>query len=348
MAIKSFEEYEIVHTDLFDAWKPDYPILETKNLKKWFPVAEQSLLYSKTVNFIKAVDGVNLFLYKGETLGLVGESGCGKSTTSKTLIKLEKPTEGSVYFKGIDMYQPMTREEELAIKRQIQMVFQDPYASLNPRRMVLDIIKEPFDIHFPDMPYEEKESRVLEILAKVGLEDYHALRYPHEFSGGQRQRIGIARALAMNPEVILLDEPVSALDVSVQAQILNLLHDLQTDFGLTYMFIAHDLSVIKHVSDRVAVMYLGKIMEMAPTGELFRRTAHPYTIALLSAIPRPDPRIKMDRIILEGDPPSPINTPKGCPFHPRCWKAQDICKQKQPPLKEISPNHYVACWFPEA
>ncbi|MHA1114730.1 MAG: ATP-binding cassette domain-containing protein [Candidatus Heimdallarchaeum aukensis] len=346
--MRSFEEYEVIDTDLFSAWDPNkFPILETKNLKKWFPVAEQSLLYSKTVNFIKAVDGVNLFLNKGETLGLVGESGCGKSTTSKTIIKLEEPTEGSVYFKGIDMFQPMTRVEELAIKRQIQMVFQDPYASLNPRRMVLDIIKEPFDIHFADMPYEEKEARVLEILSKVGLEDYHALRYPHEFSGGQRQRIGIARALAMNPEVILLDEPVSALDVSVQAQILNLLHDLQIDFKLTYMFIAHDLSVIKHVSDRVAVMYLGKIMEMAPTGELFRNTAHPYTIALLSAIPRPDPRIKMDRIILEGDPPSPINTPSGCPFHPRCWKAKEVCSQKQPPLEEVKPNHYVSCWFPE-
>ncbi|MBY8999398.1 MAG: ATP-binding cassette domain-containing protein, partial [Candidatus Heimdallarchaeota archaeon] len=318
-------------------------ILSLFNLKKWFPISQQSILFSRVVANIKAVDGVNLFLNKGETLGLVGESGCGKSTTARVAVKLEEPTEGSVYFKGVDIFQPMTREEELAIKRQLQMVFQDPYSSLNPRRMVLDLLKEPFDIHYPDMTYEEKESRVLEILAKVGLEDYHALRYPHEFSGGQRQRIGIARALSIHPEVVLLDEPVSALDVSVQAQILNLLHDLQIEFNLTYMFIAHDLSVIKHVSDRVAVMYLGKIMEMCPTGELFRKTAHPYAVSLLSAIPRPDPRIKMDRIILEGDVPSPVNPPPGCPFNPRCYKAQEICSKVTPPLDELRPGHFVSC-----
>jgi len=334
--------------DLFKDWdEKTQPILQLVNLKKWFPVSQQSLLFSRVVAYIKAVDGVNLFVNKGETLGLVGESGCGKSTTARVTVKLEEPTAGSVYFKGVDVFQPMTEKEELSIKRQLQMVFQDPYSSLNPRRMVLDIIKEPFDIHYPDMPYEEKEARVLEILAKVGLEDYHALRYPHEFSGGQRQRIGIARALAIHPEVVLLDEPVSALDVSVQAQILNLLHDLQQEFDLTYIFIAHDLSVIKHVSDRVAVMYLGKIMELAPTGVLFRKTAHPYSVALLSAIPRPDPRIKMKRIILEGDVPSPINPPPGCPFHPRCWKAQEKCKRETPPLEEIEPGHYVACWYPE-
>ncbi|MHA1398571.1 MAG: ABC transporter ATP-binding protein [Candidatus Heimdallarchaeaceae archaeon] len=342
----SLEEYERI--DLFSAWdSKTQPIINLINLKKWFPVSEQAVLFSKIVANIKAVDGVNLFLNKGETLGLVGESGCGKSTTARVISKLEEPTEGSVYFKGIDIFQPMTREEELAIKRQLQMVFQDPYSSLNPRRMVLDLIKEPFDIHYPDMTYEEKESRVLEILAKVGLEDYHALRYPHEFSGGQRQRIGIARALAIHPEVILLDEPVSALDVSVQAQILNLLHDLQLEFDLTYMFIAHDLSVIKHVSDRVAVMYLGKIMETAPTGDLFRKTGHPYSVSLLSAIPRPDPRIKMDRIILEGDVPSPINPPSGCPFHPRCYKAQEKCSKEMPVLRELKPNHFVACHYPE-
>jgi oligopeptide transport system ATP-binding protein len=342
----TLEEYETV--DLFSNWDAKtQPIITLDNLKKWFPVSQQSVLFSRVVANIKAVDGVNLFLKKGETLGLVGESGCGKSTTARVTVKLEEPTEGSVYFKGIDIFQPMTREEELAVKRQLQMVFQDPYSSLNPRRMVLDLIKEPFDIHYPDMLYEEKESRVLEILAKVGLEDYHALRYPHEFSGGQRQRLGIARALAIHPEVILLDEPVSALDVSVQAQILNLLHDLQKDFDLTFMFIAHDLSVIKHVSDRVAVMYLGKIMEMCPTGELFRKTAHPYAVSLLSAIPRPDPRIKMDRIILEGDVPSPINPPSGCPFHPRCYKAQEICSKVTPPLEELEPDHYVSCHFPE-
>ena len=346
MVSDSFERYETV--DLFSDWdSKTQPILNLINLKKWFPVSQQSILFSKVVANIKAVDGVNLFLNKGETLGLVGESGCGKSTTARVSVKLEEPTEGSVYFKGVDVFRPMVKEEELSIKRQLQMVFQDPYSSLNPRRMILDIIKEPYDIHFPDMTYEEKESRVLEILAKVGLEDYHALRYPHEFSGGQRQRLGIARALAINPEVILLDEPVSALDVSVQAQILNLLHDLQIDFDLTYMFIAHDLSVIKHVSDRVAVMYLGKIMEMCPTGELFRRTAHPYSVSLLSAIPRPDPRIKMDRIILEGDVPSPIDPPPGCPFHPRCYKAQEICSQATPLLEQIEPDHYVACHFPE-
>lgn len=342
----SLEQYETV--DLFSNWDAKtQPILILDNLKKWFPVSQQSVLFSRVVANIKAVDGVNLFLNKGETLGLVGESGCGKSTTARVAVKLEEPTEGSIYFKGIDIFQPMTREEELAVKRQLQMVFQDPYSSLNPRRMVLDLIKEPFDIHYPDMLYEEKESRVLEILAKVGLEDYHALRYPHEFSGGQRQRLGIARSLAIHPEVILLDEPVSALDVSVQAQILNLLHDLQKDFDLTFMFIAHDLSVIKHVSDRVAVMYLGKIMEMCPTGELFRKTAHPYSVSLLSAIPRPDPRIKMDRIILEGDVPSPINPPTGCPFHPRCYKAQEICSKVTPPLEELESDHYVSCHFPE-
>ena len=343
---ETLEEYETV--DLFAEWnEKTQPIITLDNLKKWFPVSQQSVLFSRVVANIKAVDGVNLFLRKGETLGLVGESGCGKSTTAKVTVKLEEPTEGSVYFKGIDIFQPMAREEELAVKRQLQMVFQDPYSSLNPRRMVLDLIKEPFDIHYPDMLYEEKESRVLEILAKVGLEDYHALRYPHEFSGGQRQRLGIARALAIHPEVILLDEPVSALDVSVQAQILNLLHDLQKDFDLTFMFIAHDLSVIKHVSDRVAVMYLGKIMEMCPTGELFRKTAHPYSVSLLSAIPRPDPRIKMDRIILEGDVPSPINPPSGCPFHPRCYKAQEICSEVTPELDELEPDHYNSCHFPE-
>ncbi len=342
----TLEEYETV--DLFSNWdQKTQPIITIDNLKKWFPVSQQSILFSRVVANIKAVDGVNLFLNKGETLGLVGESGCGKSTTARVAVKLEEPTEGSVYFKGIDIFQPMSREEELAVKRQLQMVFQDPYSSLNPRRMVLDLIKEPFDIHYPDMLYEEKESRVLEILAKVGLEDYHALRYPHEFSGGQRQRLGIARSLAIHPEVILLDEPVSALDVSVQAQILNLLHDLQKEFNLTFMFIAHDLSVIKHVSDRVAVMYLGKIMEMCPTGELFRKTAHPYSVSLLSAIPRPDPRIKMDRIILEGDVPSPINPPSGCPFHPRCYKAQEICSKVTPQLEELQPNHYVSCHFPE-
>ena len=342
----TLEEYETV--DLFSNWdQKTQPIITIDNLKKWFPVSQQSILFSRVVANIKAVDGVNLFLNKGETLGLVGESGCGKSTTARVAVKLEEPTEGSIYFKGIDIFQPMSREEELAVKRQLQMVFQDPYSSLNPRRMVLDLIKEPFDIHYPDMLYEEKESRVLEILAKVGLEDYHALRYPHEFSGGQRQRLGIARSLAIHPEVILLDEPVSALDVSVQAQILNLLHDLQKDFNLTFMFIAHDLSVIKHVSDRVAVMYLGKIMEMCPTGELFRKTAHPYSVSLLSAIPRPDPRIKMDRIILEGDVPSAINPPSGCPFHPRCYKAQEICSKVTPPLEELESDHYLSCHFLE-
>ncbi|MCF2143858.1 MAG: ABC transporter ATP-binding protein [Candidatus Heimdallarchaeota archaeon] len=323
-------------------------LLELRDLRKWFPVKEQGFIASRQVANVKAVDGVNLQIYKGETLGLVGESGCGKTTTGKVIVKLEPPTTGQVLYRGQDIYSFHTREDEMYFKRNVQMIFQDPYSSLNPRMLVMDIIGEGLQIHESHMPRQQREQIVYDLLEKVGLEDYHAMRYPHEFSGGQRQRIGIARALAVNPELVVADEPVSALDVSVQAQILNLMQDLQKEFNLTYIFVAHDLSVIKHVSDRVAVMYLGTIVEYGTNRQIFQKTAHPYSVALMSAIPRPDPRRKMKRIVLPGEPPSPINIPSGCRFHPRCYKSDnDKCIKEDPPMIELEPGHFVKCHYPE-
>ncbi|NHJ41269.1 MAG: ABC transporter ATP-binding protein [Asgard group archaeon] len=323
-------------------------LLELRDLRKWFPVKEQGFVGSRQVANIKAVDGINLEVFQGETLGLVGESGCGKTTTGKVIVKLEEPTTGQVLYKGQDIYAFSTRIDEMHFKRNVQMIFQDPYSSLNPRMLIMDIIGEGLSIHESKMPRKQREEVVYDLLDRVGLEDYHALRYPHEFSGGQRQRIGIARALAVNPELVVADEPVSALDVSVQAQILNLMQDLQTEFNLTYIFVAHDLSVIKHVSDRVAVMYLGSIVEYGTNRQIFTRTAHPYSVALMSAIPRPDPRKKMKRIVLAGEPPSAVSIPPGCRFHPRCYKSDgNKCEKEDPPIIEIEKRHFVKCHYPE-
>ncbi|MEA2070192.1 MAG: ABC transporter ATP-binding protein [Asgard group archaeon] len=326
----------------------DQVLLELIDLRKWFPVKEQSFIGSRKVADVKAVDGVNLTIYKGETLGLVGESGCGKTTTGKLIVKLENPTTGQILYKNQDVYGFHSKQDEMHFKRNVQMIFQDPYSSLDPRMLVLDIIAEGLDVHEPKMGKKTRDQIVFDLLNKVGLEDYHAMRYPHEFSGGQRQRIGIARAIAINPELIVADEPVSALDVSVQAQILNLMQDLQKEFNLTYIFIAHDLSVIKHVSDRVAVMYLGTIVEYGENSQVFYNTSHPYTVSLMSAIPRPDPRRKMKRIVLPGEPPSAMDVPPGCRFHPRCYKSDgDKCVKEDPPVVEVEPGHYVKCHYPE-
>ena len=335
----SFEQYldENAHDTL----------LSIRGLKKWYPVTENRVLFSRIVGYVKAVDGVSFDIPRGKTLGLVGESGCGKSTLARTIVRLEPFQAGTLFLEDQNISSFSSRKEELAFRKRVQMVFQDPYASLNPRRLVMDIIKEPLDIHRKDLSREEKRKMVIDLLETVGLEEYHALRYPHEFSGGQRQRIGIARALILRPDLIILDEPVSALDVSVQASILNLLHDLQEQFGLAYLFIAHDLSVVKHVSDHVAIMYLGKIMEIGSTEDVFTHPTHPYTVSLLSAIPIPDPDIEKARIILQGDVPSPINVPPGCRFHPRCYKAQEICSQVEPELREVRPGVWTACHFPE-
>jgi len=311
-------------------------LIEVKNLKKYFPV--KMGLGKKA--YIKAVDDVSFFIKKGETLGLVGESGCGKSTTGRTIIRLYEPTSGQIIFKGEDI----TKRDMLPYRKSMQMIFQDPYASLNPRMTVGDIIGEPLEIHNIAKGNEKKE-RVQELLRLVGLSSEHANRYPHEFSGGQRQRIGIARALAVEPEFIICDEPISALDVSIQAQIVNMLEDLQQKFSLTYLFIAHDLSMVKHISSRVGVMYLGKLVELAESNELYSNPLHPYTQALLSAIPIPDPKISKERtrIILEGDVPSPLNPPTGCRFRTRCKYAFDRCKEEEPKFRDVGSGHYVAC-----
>ena len=344
------------------------PLLSIKGLYKWFPVKKRGLVGASNVSYIKAIDGVSFDVYKGESFGLVGESGSGKSTVSKCIVKLEEPTEGSIQFKGEDVTE--LKSKNLArFRRSVQMIFQDPFSSLDPRMLVGDIMKEGLVIHYrPSLPtrmvnavFRRKISsesgdvlsedaihgRMLWLLKKVGLEVYHSLRYSHEFSGGQRQRIGIARALSLSPEFIIADEPVSALDVSVQASILNLLSELRAEFNLTLLFIAHDLSVVRHVCDRVAVMYLGRIMEIASCDELFSSPMHPYSISLLSAIPHPDPRLKRERIILEGDIPSPIDVPSGCRFHPRCFKATDECQVKEPELIELEEGRFVACLYPE-
>ena len=316
------------------------PLLEVKNLVKHFPITK-GIIFSKQVGAVKAVDGISFTVNRGETLGLVGESGCGKTTTGRVILRLIEPTSGEVWFDGKNV--PERRKADLPeLRKDMQIIFQDPYASLNPRMTVGDIIAEPLHIHGLAKG-KEREKRVQKLLDVVGLSSFHARRFPHEFSGGQRQRIGIARALAVNPKLIICDEPVSALDVSIQAQVINLLQDLQKEFGLTYLFIAHDLSVVKHISDRVAVMYLGKIVELADKERLYANPKHPYTQALLSAIPIADPTVKKERIILKGDVPSPINPPSGCRFHTRCPYAMDICKQVEPEFIDTGDGHFVAC-----
>jgi oligopeptide/dipeptide ABC transporter ATP-binding protein len=308
-------------------------LLNVEGMKVYYPVKGD---FGKGREFVKAVDGVSFEVRKGEVFGIVGESGCGKSTLGRGICKLETPTAGE----DISSY---GRKQMRSVRKKVQMVFQDPYASLNPRMSIFDIIAEPLIIHGLTKSKKELEDRVMELLRKVGLDDYHANRYPHEFSGGQRQRIGIARALAVEPELIIADEPVSALDVSIQAQVLNLLHQLQKEFNLTYIFVAHDLSVVEHISDRVGVMYLGNFVEVGDKRKLYSNPLHPYTQALLSAVPVPDPTAKKDRIILEGSIPSALNPPSGCKFHTRCPRCMDICKQKAPERYQVSDDHYVYC-----
>ncbi|PUU88013.1 ABC transporter ATP-binding protein [Halanaerobium sp.] len=315
-------------------------LLEVKNLKKYFPV--KAGVFKRTVAHVKAVDDISFAVKEGETLGLVGESGCGKSTTGRTILRLLEATEGKVIFDGKSIMD-LDKKEMREVRRDMQIIFQDPYASLNPRMTVADIVGEPLDIHKLAKNKQERNEKVKEILENVGLGEEYMNRYPHEFSGGQRQRIGVARALAVDPKLIIADEPVSALDVSVQAQVVNLLQDLQKEYGLTYLFIAHDLSVVKHISDRVAVMYLGKIVELTDKKELFKNPIHPYTQSLLSAIPEADPKKKKDRIVLEGDVPSPVDPPSGCRFHPRCPKAFEPCSVKEPEFKEYGDGHFAAC-----
>jgi oligopeptide transport system ATP-binding protein len=324
-------------------------VLKAENLVKHYPIKAGVL--RRTVGYVKAVDGVSFELYKGETLGIVGESGCGKSSLARLLMRLEEPTAGTLTFDGTDVYSQKGREMR-RLRRDIQIVFQDPYTSLNPRKTVGDIVGEPFEIHTDVLPKRDRRQRVQQLLELVGLNPEHINRYPHQFSGGQRQRIGIARGLALNPKVIICDEPVSALDVSVQAQVVNLLGELQTGLGLAYIFIAHDLSVVRHISDRVGVMYLGKIVEIGDENQIYSRPTHPYTQALLSAVPMPDPttRHSREQIVLTGDVPSPANPPPACRFHTRCWKAQEICSIEEPLLvarPDGESAHDSACHFAE-
>jgi peptide/nickel transport system ATP-binding protein len=318
-------------------------LLEVRGLKKYFPIRRGPL--QKTIGEVKAVDDVSFFLNKGETLSLVGESGCGKTTTSRCILRAITPTAGEVLLtdngQTIDVT-TLPKDELRSLRRQMQMIFQDPFSSLNPRMTLLDIVGEPLFVHGVGS-LQERTDRVVELLQLVGLRPEYMRRYPHAFSGGQRQRIGIARALALNPRLVVADEPVSALDVSVQAQILNLLLELQERLGLTYLFVAHDLSVVKHISARVAVMYVGRIVETAPAEQLFAAPKHPYTEALLSAVPKPDPRLRSERMLLPGEVADPANTPPGCHFHPRCKYARDICREKTPLQEEIAPNHFVRC-----
>lgn len=315
-------------------------LLRAENIVKRFPI--HGGLFSKEIAAVKAVQNVSFDIKKGETLGLVGESGCGKSTLGRSLIRLIEPTSGKIFFKDKDITN-ISGNELRELRKKMQIIFQDPYASLNPRMTIGSILEEPLIIHnLFDSP-KDRSDRIIELINLVGLRPEHLSRYPHEFSGGQRQRVGIARALAVNPELIICDEPVSALDVSIQAQVINLLMELQQKLGLTYVFIAHDLKVVEHVSHRVAVMYLGQIVEMADADELYRNPQHPYTKALLSAIPVPDPKPRAERIILTGDVPSPINPPPGCHFNPRCPVAGDSCRTDAPQLKEVSTQHFVSC-----
>ncbi|HMD88051.1 MAG TPA: ABC transporter ATP-binding protein [Anaerolineaceae bacterium] len=318
----------------------DKNLVRVEHLRKYFPV--RGGVIQRVVGWVQAVDDVSFTIKDGETLGMVGESGCGKTTVGRTMLRLTEPSGGQIFFSDVDVFSLKGRGLK-DMRRNMQIIFQDPYASLDPRLPIGDSIMEGLRIHNIGTP-KERYGVVLDMLHKVGLEEYHAHRYPHEFSGGQRQRIGIARALALQPKFIVCDEPVSALDVSIQSQVLNLLKDLQHEFGLTYLFIAHNLSVVEHISDRVAVMYLGKMVELTDREELFRSPLHPYTQALMSAIPIPDPKIKRDRIILKGDVPSPLHPPSGCRFHPRCPVAIEHCSVQEPPFLEVSPGHYAACW----
>ncbi|PLR91590.1 ABC transporter ATP-binding protein [Bacillus sp. T33-2] len=321
------------------------PLLDVKNIKKYYPVKKS--FFNRSREWVKAVDDVSFTVDEGETLGIVGESGCGKSTLGRNILRLQKPTGGQVIYRDTDITN--YRESQLRhIRREMQIVFQDPYASLNPKHKVSEIVGEPLRVHRQGSRGERRD-RVQSLLEKVGLDRNHISRYPHEFSGGQRQRIGIARALALNPRLIVCDEPISALDVSVQSQVINLLQDLQEELGLTYLFISHDLSVIRHICNRVAVMYLGKIVELGSTEEIYLAPAHPYTQALLSAIPLPNPlqQRKRARIILQGDVPNPINPPSGCRFHTRCPLATDLCKQEEPKFEEKKPGRWVACHYPQ-
>ena len=315
-------------------------LLEVKNLKKYFSV--KAGVFRKTVGYIKAVDDISFYINKGETLGLVGESGCGKSTTGLTILRLEEATMGMINFEGKNILS-FNSSELKEMRKKMQIIFQDPYDSLNPRMKVADIVGEPLDIYHLAKNKEDRNNKIKKLLDKVGLQKEHMSRYAHEFSGGQRQRIGIARVLAVEPKLIIADEPVSALDVSVQAQVINLLQDLQDELNLTYLFIAHDLNVVEHISNRIAVMYLGKIVEMCNKKDLYKNALHPYSKSLLSAIPVPDPTIIKKRIILQGDVPSPRNPPSGCRFHTRCPKAMDICSKEEPEFKDYDGGHFVAC-----
>jgi peptide/nickel transport system ATP-binding protein len=330
----------------------DRVLLEVKGLKKYFPI--QAGFMRRVVGYVKAVDDVSFFVREGETLGLVGESGCGKSTAGRSIIRLYEPTAGQVIFKsrvlsgnGHDTtvnLVDLDKKQLKAVRSEISMIFQDPINSLNPRMTVSDIIGEPMVIHGRKMG-KEAEAKIVNLLERVGLRSDHLRRYPHEFSGGQRQRIGIARALALNPRLVICDEPVSALDVSIQAQTLNLMQDLQKEFNLAYIFVAHDMSVVEHISDRVAVMYVGKVVEMAKTEDLFAQPLHPYTEALLSSIPKPDPLYKSERILMQGEVADPSNPPSGCYFHPRCTYAQELCKTHAPEFREVRPEHWASCHF---
>jgi oligopeptide transport system ATP-binding protein len=332
--------------NLTRAWTSEDPLIEVRGLKTWFPIT--SGILQRTVAHVRAVDGVDLTIKQGETLGLVGESGCGKSTLGRSILRLVEPTEGSVRFKGQDITR-LSGGSMRRMRREMAMIFQDPFASLDPRQTVGEILGEPLDIHGLYQSRAERAERIQELLRVVGLNPNFGNRYPHEFSGGQRQRVGIARALAVNPSFIVCDEPISALDVSIQAQIINLLERLQEQFNLTYLFIAHDLSVVKHISDRIAVMYLGKVVEVAAASDLYRRPKHPYTGSLLSAIPIPDPRVEGERrrVILKGEVGSPVDPPSGCRFRTRCFKAQQRCAQEVPPLDVVHlGDHEAACFFP--
>ena len=322
-------------------------LVEVKNLIKYFPVYTRGVLLKKQVGVVHAVDGITFSIKRKETFALVGESGCGKTTTARLILNLIEPTDGEIFFEGenvVDKFNSADKNGKLRLRRKMQLVFQNPYGSLDPRMTVFDIISEPFVIH-KHMPKEKWKDRVYELLKLVGLEEYHAERYPHEFSGGQRQRICIARALAVEPQFIVADEPVSSLDVSIRAQILNLLGDLQKTIGLSYLYISHDLSSVRQISHRVGVMYLGKLVEMADTDELFDNPLHPYTSALIEAVPIPDPKTKAMKIILRGEVPSAINPPLGCRFHPRCPRAQQACSEKEPELIEAKKGHFLSCYY---